>query len=346
MRRWTPGRHGDLFRRQRRARAGRVRARRAGLDVPGIRRRDADGHGLGPDRARPVRRTRLPTAAASYGAVPAVTTGDGADVDCHGATGNCYRVQVSSPATRPAAHWDASVTRDAVDDRDQEVDAARGRQLRRRAAQSPLLRQDRDALPQRRDVGLRDGTSARTSPCPRSQMAIFVANALARGGANVPASGIWNGGRLFLRAGRRLALLRRRADGLLLQARALPRGAERDARLLGDALLSRRSGLAPRDGGLHREGNGGAGRGSGRADDLWSGSRDGPLLQLQRRRAPRCTLPTCPRPTPSASTPTTSGPGERSRAARRRTYCPAPPVKRGEMAKFLTNAMGLELYGP
>ena len=27
-------------------------------------------------------------------------------------------------------------------------------------------------------------------------------------------------------------------------------------------------------------------------------------------------------------------------------YCPAPAVLRSEMAKFLSNAMGLELYGP
>jgi len=42
---------------------------------------------------------------ASYGSVPA-----GATVGCAGAAGDCYELEISSPAVRPAAHWDATAT--------------------------------------------------------------------------------------------------------------------------------------------------------------------------------------------------------------------------------------------
>ena len=41
---------------------------------------------------------------ASYGTIAA-----GATTDCRTATGNCYRISVSNPAARPAAHWDATL---------------------------------------------------------------------------------------------------------------------------------------------------------------------------------------------------------------------------------------------
>ena len=41
---------------------------------------------------------------ASYGTIPA-----GQSAGCFSATGNCYEVSVDNPATRPAAHWDATV---------------------------------------------------------------------------------------------------------------------------------------------------------------------------------------------------------------------------------------------
>ncbi len=46
-----------------------------------------------------------PVAAAGYGAIDA-----GATSDCLTATGNCYALTVSVPATRPSAHWDAYFT--------------------------------------------------------------------------------------------------------------------------------------------------------------------------------------------------------------------------------------------
>ena len=45
-----------------------------------------------------------PDTSASYGSVAAGTT-----ANCYSATGNCYQLQLSNPANRPATHWDATV---------------------------------------------------------------------------------------------------------------------------------------------------------------------------------------------------------------------------------------------
>ncbi|MEP6769190.1 MAG: hypothetical protein ABJC61_11005 [Acidobacteriota bacterium] len=132
----------------------------------------------------------LGDASASYGAVPAVVTGNGDTVGCRSTTGNCYRVSVSSPPNRPATHWDASFDEtlstsgirkwmlhvgDSFDD----------------VPRSNLYYPKIEAL-------LHAGVTSGCAPAgycpgdtvPRSQMAIFIANALARGGGNVPVSGV------------------------------------------------------------------------------------------------------------------------------------------------------------
>ncbi len=288
----------------------------------------------------------LADAAASYGALPAVTTGDGAAVDCYGATGNCYRIQVSSPSARPAAHWDASFSETLSTSGIKKWLLHVGDSFGDVPRDHPFYAKIEALFHNGVTSGCATGSFCPDDSVPRSQMAIFIANALARGGGNVPASGIVERRRLFLRIGRGLALLRRRADGPLLQARALPRGAERDARLLGDALLPLRDGLAARDGGLHRQGDGRAGRGGGGAGHVRPGPRDRPFLQLQRRQPrPPLRRRARGRPVLQARELPLGHRGDR-RAARRRSTARRPPVKRREMAKFLSNAMGLELYGP
>ncbi len=46
---------------------------------------------------------------AAYGNQAGVLTGSGTPVSCRTATGDCYRVSVSAPASRPALHWDATL---------------------------------------------------------------------------------------------------------------------------------------------------------------------------------------------------------------------------------------------
>ena len=79
--------------------------------------------------ARRDRPTRSTTRFASYGTLAA-----GASASCGS---NCYAVTATA-ATRPAVHWDATARRDGVHQPDDEdVDAARRRQLHRRAADQP-----------------------------------------------------------------------------------------------------------------------------------------------------------------------------------------------------------------
>jgi hypothetical protein len=130
----------------------------------------------------------LNDSSASYG-----TTGGNATTDCFAATANCYQVQVSDTTTRPEArpsvHWD-STFREAVTGGqnktwtlhigDSFADAPRSHLFYRRI--ETLLH-----------TGITAGCTT-TNFCPddtvnRGQMAIFVARALAGGSANVPVSG-------------------------------------------------------------------------------------------------------------------------------------------------------------
>ena len=128
-----------------------------------------------------------------------------------------------------------------------------------------------------------------THYCPdafvaRDQMAIFIARAIARGGANVPASGHRRRQGLQLRRGRRLPLHRRRAHVDRLQEHSLHRGPERDDRLQPGPLLPDTARDAGADGDLRRQGHRRAGRRRGRAPDLHRPGAAPPLLLVRRGR--------------------------------------------------------------
>jgi len=132
----------------------------------------------------------LADAAAGYGAVPAVTTGDGAAASCRTATGNCYRVQVSQTAGRPATHWDVSFDETLSTSGIERWTLHVGDSFSDVPRDDPFYSRIETLL----HAGVTSGCTA-TTYCPgdfvpRSQMAIFVANALARGGGNVPPSGL------------------------------------------------------------------------------------------------------------------------------------------------------------
>ena len=231
----------------------------------------------------------LADAAASYGAVPAVDDGNGAAVDCFGATGNCYRLQVSSPAARPAAHWDAAVTETMSTSGIKKWMLHVGDSFGDVPRDHPFYARIETLFHSGVTSGCTAGAFCPDETVPRSQMAIFIANTLARGGANVPASGTWNGNAYACVSG-----------GVSLFADVAPTDIfckHVHSLALQNVTLGCSAGLycpdvvrlAPRDGGLHREGNAGAGRRSGGAGGLWSGPRDGPVVQL-RRREPRVAL--------------------------------------------------------
>ena len=193
---------------------------------------------------RPTRRSTVtgnaPTAPCAPGTTCVTPTDGSADYgtiaageakDCSDASPDaCYRVSASGP--RPGTHWDGDVRRDPVDRRRRGLDAPRRRQLLGRAAHAALLQEDRDAAPHRNHArAARRRRTVRATVVSRDQMAIFIAKGIAGGGRARAGHGPGRRERVQLHLRRHLALHRRRADRHVLQARPLPRRAERDPRL-------------------------------------------------------------------------------------------------------------------
>jgi hypothetical protein len=287
----------------------------------------------------------LADASASYGAVPAVTSGDGASVDCYGATGNCYRVQVSNPAARPAAHWDASIIETLSTTGSQKWMLHVGDSFGDVPRNHPFYTKIETLFHNGVTSGCSTGAFCPDETVPRSQMAIFIANTLARGGANVPASGIWNGSAYSCSPGgvsrfsdvAPMDIFCKHVHYLAVQNVTLgcsaalycPTGTV--SRLEMAAFIARAM-VAP-GGGAAVPVTYGPDPATGRSYSCGAGSpvlhfTDVPVADPFCKHAnflwAKGTIAGC---SPTA-------------------YCPTPPVTRGEMAKFLTNAMGLELYGP
>jgi hypothetical protein len=124
-------------------------------------------------------------ATASYGA-PA----SGAPASCHDATGDCYRLTLSNPATRPATHWDAAVTETV------NAEAAKTWSLHVGGSFSdvPLSHGIYAAIENLFHHGVTAGCSGSSycpaSPVTRAQMAVFLLKAkLGRAYLPPPASG-------------------------------------------------------------------------------------------------------------------------------------------------------------
>ncbi len=130
----------------------------------------------------------LPNDTASYGIV---SPGD--TVNCS-ATADCYRMSVSNPAPRPATHWDSAFTETPSTG---EVDKTWTLHIGRSFTDVPPS----ELFYRKIETILHNGITAGctvTSYCPsdkvpRSQMAIFVARAIAGPGGNIPVSGTVNG---------------------------------------------------------------------------------------------------------------------------------------------------------
>jgi hypothetical protein len=123
-------------------------------------------------------------AAADYGTVPSV-----GGSSCLDATGNCYQVRVSSPASRPATHWDALLTEQPSVGLAKVWKLHVGRSFTDVPVSQPFYRKIETLF----HNGITAGCTA-TEYCPgsvvsRSQMAIFIARGIAGSGGAVPVSG-------------------------------------------------------------------------------------------------------------------------------------------------------------
>ncbi|MGE5278700.1 MAG: S-layer homology domain-containing protein [Acidobacteriota bacterium] len=120
-----------------------------------------------------------------YGSIPPHATGS-----CS-ATSNCFTMFVSKPSTRPAAHWDATFTETLSSPRD----GAHAWKLHlgdsfKDVPRSQLFYKKIETVFHNAiTVGCTVSSYCPDDDVPRDQMAIFLARAIAGGGANVPVSG-------------------------------------------------------------------------------------------------------------------------------------------------------------
>jgi hypothetical protein len=124
------------------------------------------------------------------------TTGDygtaNADsaANCFDATGNCYTVSVSAPAARPATHWDATFKETLTGGTNKTWTLHVGDSFTDVPRSQAFYTKIETLL----HTGITAGCTA-TKYCPgdnvsRGQMAIFIGKGVAGGGANIPTSGL------------------------------------------------------------------------------------------------------------------------------------------------------------
>jgi hypothetical protein len=129
----------------------------------------------------------IPDATASYGAVASGATGTCA------ATGDCYAIGITVPATRPAAHWDATLHEEIVP---AALGATRnwtvhvGESFADVPRSSAFYRFVETVLHARVTAGCTTTTYCAASPTTREQMAVFVLVAREGSGYVPPACGV------------------------------------------------------------------------------------------------------------------------------------------------------------
>ena len=137
----------------------------------------------GPDYA-------IDDAAADYGSI-----GGGAVKGCFAATANCYQLTLSTGGgPRPSTHWDAGFLETlSTGDPAKQWTIHVGDSFTDVPRSQPFYRKIETLLHTGITAGCTTTTYCPGDPVQRSQMAIFIAKGIAKGGANVPSTGSVNG---------------------------------------------------------------------------------------------------------------------------------------------------------
>ena len=127
--------------------------------------------------------------AADYG-----TIGAGAVKGCHLATGNCYQMTVSTGGgARPSTHWDATFLETLTSgDPPKQWTLHVGDSFTDVPRSQPFYKRIETLLHAGITAGCTATTYCPTDPVSRGAMAIFIAKGISGGGANVPSSGTIN----------------------------------------------------------------------------------------------------------------------------------------------------------
>jgi hypothetical protein len=138
----------------------------------------------------------LDDATADYGTVAA-----GTSADCFAATGDCYEVTVSNPSTRPAAHWDVQLQENLSLATPKTWTLHLGGSFTDVPVSQPFYKKIETLL----HSGITTGCTP-TAYCPgdsvsRAQMSLFIARGIAGGGPAVPSRGKVNGSDYDCKAG-------------------------------------------------------------------------------------------------------------------------------------------------
>lgn len=121
---------------------------------------------------------------AGYSPMPAGATGS-----CQGSAAGCYRVSVSNPATRPAAHWDATATETLSDGSIHDWTVHVGGSFSDVPSDQPFYSFVESLWHRGVTAGCQAGVFCPGSTVTRGQMAAFVARSEVGGDANVPRIG-------------------------------------------------------------------------------------------------------------------------------------------------------------
>ena len=173
-----------------------------------------------------------PDASTTYGTIaPAVTR------SCT-ATPDCFQIFVSAPAARPAPHWDAAFTETlSVATPPKEWTLHIGETFSDVPRSYPFYRVIETIVHRSVTVGCTPTEYCPADKVPRDQMSLFLARAIAGGGANVPSSGTLNGSPYNCAPGGVSLFTDVSPEASVLQGRALHRPAQRDVRMRSDHLL-------------------------------------------------------------------------------------------------------------